>query len=86
MQFFLTLLRFVLLGLNLFNFVVLPAYSRQVSTSNKGKIEEDEITSQAKNKKKKLCFKLELNSKDKIAKKIFSPDMCANCPFRDICL
>ncbi|OQX87704.1 MAG: hypothetical protein B6D55_02485 [Candidatus Omnitrophica bacterium 4484_70.2] len=85
MQFFLTLLRFVLLGLNLLNFVVLSAYPRQISTSNKGKIEENKITSQVKNKKKNLCLKLELHSKDKIAKRNFSPEMCANCPFRDVC-
>jgi len=86
MQIILNSLRFVLLGLNLLNFVVLPAYDRQVFTNNKGKIEENKMVSEPKNKKKNLYFKLELKSRDKIAKRNFLPDICANCPFRDICL
>ncbi len=86
MRFLLSLFRFVFLGLNLLNFVALPAYARQVFTSNKGKIEENKIASEVKNKKKVLCLRLELKSRGTIAKENFSPDMCANCPFRDICL
>ncbi len=86
MQIILNSLRFVLLGLNLLNFVVLPAYARQVSTNNNGKIKENKIVSELKNKEKNLCLKLELKSKGAIAKENFSPDMCANCPFREICL
>lgn len=79
-------LRFVFLGLNLLSFVVLPVYAKQGPTNNNGKIKENKTVTELKSKKKNLSLKLELKSKDTIAKRNFSPDMCANCPFRDICL